>query len=376
MGDLMENSTPYSTDVFVVGGGPAGLAAAIAARQRGFDVMLADPNMPGADKACGEGLMPEGVEALGRLGVAIPASEARPFRGIRFIQEGVAAEARFEGSIGLGIRRTTLHRILAERAEECGVRLLWRTPVREVAGETVRLPGGSIRARWICAADGSRSPVRRSIGLEPASPDSPRYASRRHFRVRPWTDCVEVYWRRACQLYMAPVGDEEVCIGMISRKLGDHIDQVLPAFPELATHLVGAQPVSTHRGAMTDTQRLPRVYRDRVALLGDASGMVDAITGYGLSLSFQQAHALAAALEAENLALYQAEHRRIQRRPAVMARLMLLMAGRATLQRRVVQIFADEPGLFERIVGFHVAPASVADYAVDGLRFGWRLVTA
>ncbi|HMD32353.1 MAG TPA: FAD-dependent monooxygenase, partial [Candidatus Acidoferrales bacterium] len=174
----MGSSTEYSADVFVVGGGPAGLAAAIAARQRGFDVMLADPNAPGADKACGEGVMPEGVESLGRLGVAISAAEARPFHGIRFLQAGIAAEARFEGGAGLGIRRTVLHRMLAERAEECGVRLLWRTPVRQVAGDAVTLPGGTVRARWICAADGSRSLVRRSIGLEPASPDSPRYASR------------------------------------------------------------------------------------------------------------------------------------------------------------------------------------------------------
>jgi flavin-dependent dehydrogenase len=48
-----------------------------------------------------------------------------------------------------------------------------------------------------------------------------------------------------------------------------------------------------------------------VALVGDASGSVDAITGEGLCLLFQQAVALAAALEAGDLALYQAEHRRI-----------------------------------------------------------------
>ena len=68
---------PSETDVFVVGGGPAGLASAIAARRNGFDVVIADSARPPIDKACGEGLMPDGVAALRRIGVelgAVPSS--------------------------------------------------------------------------------------------------------------------------------------------------------------------------------------------------------------------------------------------------------------------------------------------------------------
>ena len=50
-------------DVFVIGGGPAGLAAAIAARERGLDVVVADCAVPPVDKACGEGIMPVGLAA-------------------------------------------------------------------------------------------------------------------------------------------------------------------------------------------------------------------------------------------------------------------------------------------------------------------------
>ena len=63
-----------STDVFVIGGGPAGLAAAIAARQRGLRVIVADGMQPPIDKACGEGLMPDGLAALERLGIRVPLS--------------------------------------------------------------------------------------------------------------------------------------------------------------------------------------------------------------------------------------------------------------------------------------------------------------
>jgi len=63
---------PRQSDVFIVGGGPAGLAAAIALRARGFGVTVADPALPPIDKACGEGLMPNALRTFERLGVSLP----------------------------------------------------------------------------------------------------------------------------------------------------------------------------------------------------------------------------------------------------------------------------------------------------------------
>jgi 2-polyprenyl-6-methoxyphenol hydroxylase-like FAD-dependent oxidoreductase len=61
----------FDTDVFIAGGGPGGIAAALAARQRDFRVTLADAGKP-LDKACGEGLMPDTLTAAARLGIEIP----------------------------------------------------------------------------------------------------------------------------------------------------------------------------------------------------------------------------------------------------------------------------------------------------------------
>ena len=77
-----------STDVFVIGGGPAGLAAAIAARQRGFRVIVADGMRPPIDKACGEGLMPDGLAALERLGIRVPLSEPLTTRTLQCLCVG------------------------------------------------------------------------------------------------------------------------------------------------------------------------------------------------------------------------------------------------------------------------------------------------
>ena len=51
--ELLITAMMTTTDVFVIGGGPAGLATAIAARQRGFDVVVADGAQPPIDKPCG-----------------------------------------------------------------------------------------------------------------------------------------------------------------------------------------------------------------------------------------------------------------------------------------------------------------------------------
>ena len=82
-------------DVFVIGGGPAGLAAAIAARQRGMSVAVADGTEPPIDKACGEGLMPETIAALGELGVEIQPDAGYRIRGIRFLQQETHVGAEF-----------------------------------------------------------------------------------------------------------------------------------------------------------------------------------------------------------------------------------------------------------------------------------------
>ncbi len=111
------------TDIFIVGGGPAGLAAAIAARRKGCNVTVADRIVPPADKACGEGLMPDAVAALSNLGVLISAADSFPFLGIRFLDRGAVVEAKFPVGCARGLRRTTLHRMMIEQADAVGVHL-------------------------------------------------------------------------------------------------------------------------------------------------------------------------------------------------------------------------------------------------------------
>src|SRR5262249_61624821 len=101
-------------DVLGVGGGPAGLAAAIAARKAGLEVVVADCFEPPIDKACGEGLLPATLHALKSLDVHFDSCDGYPFHGIRFADHHSVVEASFPGLSGLGVRRTTLHARMLE----------------------------------------------------------------------------------------------------------------------------------------------------------------------------------------------------------------------------------------------------------------------
>ena len=91
----MVKAAASAFDVCVIGGGPAGLAAAIAFRLTGSTVVVLDANVPPIDKACGEGLMPDTLRGLSELGVKIPVSEGAPFRGVEFVRGEQRAAADF-----------------------------------------------------------------------------------------------------------------------------------------------------------------------------------------------------------------------------------------------------------------------------------------
>jgi flavin-dependent dehydrogenase len=363
-------------DVVVIGAGPAGLAVAIAARARGLSCLVLERRSPPIDKACGEGLMPDALRALHRLGVAVEPNAGARFRGIRFTDGRASVEASFPDGFGLGVRRPQLHRLLVERAEDIGVGIQWNARVEPVDGHTVRVDDAAVHCRWLIGADGAQSSVRRWAGLHRLRRDEVRFGARRHYHLPPWSDLVEVHWGARGQFYVTPVGREEVCVALLTRWRGYAPETALADFPWLADRLSRALSTSHPRSGLSATRTLRRVVSGSVALVGDASGSADAITGEGMALAFREALALAAALEHGTLDAYEGAHRAIVRRPRRMARLMLTMDRWPSFRRRALPALARMPEVFAEFLALHVGHAPRARVLVPGgLKLGWQVLT-
>ncbi len=355
----------HNCDVLIAGGGPAGLATAIALRQQGAGVLVADSQRPPIDKPCGEGLMPDGLRALAQLGVPLDRGHGAEFAGICFVSGQSRVSADFPSGPGLGVRRTTLHQLLLDRASQLGVRFSWNTPlvVKPGLNEKPSLAAEPIAFRWLIGADGCSSRVRAWTGLEAvrqnlASRGSRRFGFRAHYRLashsQPWPTHVEVHWGRLGQAYITPIGPDEICVSAMTRHPATRLTEILSAIPFLRDKLAAATPTTHERGALTLTRRLHRVTGGNIALIGDASGSVDAITGEGLALAFRQALLLADSLAAGSLALYQARHARILALPQRMAALLLLLDRHPRLRSGTLRVFAAHPALFRSLLAVHV----------------------
>ncbi len=365
------------TDVLVAGGGPAGLAAAIAARRAGFAVAVVDCAQPPIDKACGEGIMPDGLAALAALGVSVDSRHAAPFHGIRFVNNDQQVEAGFPSSVGYGIRRTLLHRWLTDRAIECGVSLHWGRRITGLLRDGLLVEGQVVPSRWLVCADGQNSKLRKLSGLDPMRQPRYRYGFRRHYQVARWSDFVEVHWSNCGQMYVTPVAEDQVCVALITSRQGLRFDEALASFPSLAARLQSANIVGSTIGAITASSTLRQVHGRRIALVGEAAGSVDAITGEGLSIAFQQAIALANAMSAGDLTSYGKAHSRITRLPRRMAALMLVMDNRRWLRDRAFRALAAEPGFFGRMLAMHTGTLAPVEIGLrPSLSFGWRLLRA
>jgi flavin-dependent dehydrogenase len=361
-------------DVAIAGAGPAGLAAAIHAARAGLTVVVFDREELPRDKACGEGLMPPGLAALERLGVLsrLDRTDCAPIHGIRYLQEdGSALEGRLPGAGGLGVRRTALARVMLDRAREVGVTIHARTAVRAhrraAGGMEVETDAGVWEAAVLVAADGLGSPLRAAEGLDLPPRGARRYGLRQHVRMRPWTDCVEVYLLDRFEAYVTPAGSDRVGVAFLweDGRVPPLISwsSLVERVPALARRVQGAEADSAPRGAGPLRRRVRARVRPRFVLLGDAAGYVDAITGEGLSLALVCAEALGTCLpdavvqggDPGAFRPYLSTCAKEYRRYALVAGGVLALARRPRLRRLVLATLGLRPAAFSWLLAHTIA---------------------
>jgi flavin-dependent dehydrogenase len=370
-------------DLVIGGGGPVGLVTAIAARRHGLSAIVVERSSGLPEKACGEGLMPGAVAVLTSLGVDLRG--AAPLSGIRFVDHAdVVASARFPDRTGLGLCRQHLMRALVDRAQADGVVILTGHTLREftyrdrvLSAEVSARAGGvaTLRGRILVAADGLRSGIRRRLGYELPPRRAQRFGLQRHYRCQPWTDQVEVHWHDDAEAYVTPLGASEVGVALLSHGAPAAYEDLLARFPALSRSLQSSSEPGRVRGAGPFEQRVRAVLAPGVALVGDAAGYLDAVSGEGLALGFESAVALVERFATDELWRYPADHARVCASYHVITTLMLEIARRPRLRSAVIRHLGDNPALFSDLLGI-AADSRAPSGSALGAALRWTLACA
>ena len=353
-------------DLVIVGGGPAGLAVAIAAARRGLDVLVLERRALPADKACGEGILPAGVRALASLGVLdhIPAEARAPISAIHWIDGASSIRAPLPAPGGLGVRRLALSAALADCAWRLGVEIRTGEAVvgHERRHDRVQVTTGSeaIEARLLVAADGLRLQIAARERLDRTLDRRARFGLRRHFVCPPWTDAVEVHLGRGVEAYVTPAGPECVGVALLFEDgTPAGFDELLGSFPSLVARLAGRSAASRPRGAGPFPHAVSARSLDRLVLVGDAAGYEDAITGDGLSLAFAAAVDLGTILPEVlvegatrgSFARWERAAAARYRRYLLVTRAVLALVRHRAARRRALWLLGRAPRLLDGLVG-------------------------
>jgi len=363
-------------DVAIAGGGVAGSTLAILLGRAGLQVQLFERHRFPREKACAEGLMPGGVGVLERMGLRQAVGGA-PFGGVQYHGFGMSMAAAFPParsgpSHGLGQRRLRLDAVLFDTARA--------TPgVTAYEGAAVEGPtlahdrvtglmvgGQTVAARLVVGADGPRSPLRKKGGLEGRPRGRVRLGLRAHFTLPPGTPpprLVDVFVGEGHEIYVTPLPGREVAVAALTEdpdgNARNHFARWLRLHPGLAERLDGAEQSSELAGQMPLESRARRGVRPGLALLGDAAGFIDPVTGSGMAQALLSAELLAATVARDGkldaafdtLEDFDRRRRVLLRDTSLLTRFVLGMARRPFWARQTLRLMNARPDLYGHLVG-------------------------
>lgn len=313
----IKNSTGKTRRAEVAGGGFAGLTAAIALRQCGWDVQLHEKGSELRAFGAGIYLWYNGLrvlEGVGALEDVLAGSHTPPVYETWLHNKSVSRET-FNGLPWRIMTRAHLHDALVKRAKEVGVEI--RTGSEAVAadpdGRLTLQSGEVLEADLIVGADGVGSKVRDSVGFEQdrwVSTDGiirlivPRM--KKELGHGEWDNTIDMwnFWPRVQRILYSPCNENELYLGLMAPAADPRGSRVpldlevwVEMFPFLEPCLIEAAKLETARYDKYATTKLDAWSKGKVALVGDAANAMCPALAQGAGCAMVNALSLSQDLE-------------------------------------------------------------------------------
>ena len=390
-------------EVVVVGGGPAGSAAAVFLRQRGHDVLLLDEARFPRDKICGESVSPGARPLFARLGVEAAVSLLAPYplRGMTLTSpDGTSFRGDYRDAAepGFAARREAFDQVLLDGARAAGAEV--REGVRAtglvfeegvVAGVTCENGVGpeTLRARLVIGADGRRSVVARRLGLLREHRSLCKFAVRGHWEgMEGLQERGEMHVGGGGYCGIAPLAPRRANVtfvldrGEMAAAGGDlesFYRETLRRWPRVEERLAPASLLGPPRAIGPLALQASRVSAPGALLVGDSAGFYDPFTGEGVTLALRSAdmaaevasRALRSPRGADLRAYDRARHAATRDKFRINRMLQRIVAWPA-LSNAVARRLSRRPDLADRLVG--IAGDFVPAESAWSLRFAWELI--
>ncbi len=298
----------HTTDMVIIGAGPAGAGAAIRAARAGVNVVVFDKAPHGRDKVCGDGLTPRAIAALNELD--IPLEDAHHIVGLRMIANSTVREldwpdgTRFPNHGAVWPRRR-LDAALIDAASAAGADVRWETEALPIIenGKVVGVEAGGDRweAPFTVVAAGAPGKVAKMLGTdrvedEPfglairAYVESPRHADQ-HLEA-----CLTLQDEHGVAVpgygWMFPAGDGTVNIGAgaLSTMKGFkklNLNRLLDDYRNLVQESWGLGPFLERPRAWRLPMSAQRRHGDGWVAIGDAAGLINPMNGEGIDYGLE-----------------------------------------------------------------------------------------
>ena len=358
--------------VIVIGGGLAGLTAALELSRNNIGVLVVEKAAYPRHKVCGEYVSREVLPYMTKLGVDIETGVTID-NFLLTTQKGNSFSFKLPLG-GIGISRYALDNLLYQECLEAGVRFCFDTATdlhfQEDLFEVNTINSGSFHAKFVIAAYGKRSNLDKSLSRPFISQKSPWLAVKAHYNYPDLPDnqvALHNFEGGYCGLSKTETGAVNMCYLASYKNFSQHKNiedfnnNVLSRNPYLAKFLNQAQPIWKNPLSIAQVSfEKKSAVEDHILFCGDTAGLIHPLCGNGMAMAIHSAK-----IAAEEIArffnisgstrtslekTYEKRWKKEFDQRMRMGRTIQQILLRDSLSRSLISIFARFPSIMGRII--------------------------